>query len=451
MSASHQAVTSHPWHRSEWSMFLRVGVLGLMGVLAALEPEFQSTSRTHYDGQPDGYWPYWIWLAIGYGCSVLVAWWWGKRSNPAYAGWIQLGVDTILAAVIVQLSGGLSSEFSLLYLVAIAASASYGKPSQCWASLGACAITYCSLGAFELLNWIEVSHHNSAPLPLGSRLLAMARNLGAMLAITLFAARLTRNWQEAQHARIDAEKRQAQGRSKIQELQRDLAHSERMAAIGQLAATVAHEIRNPLAAMSGCVELLALDLEPKEKARLLEVINREVRRLNTTVQQLLDYARPGAPDKLPGDVVTVVSQVIEAFSQDPQRQTLSVIRTGVDTARGCFEHESIAQVLWNLLHNAAQAQQNQGCIEVRVGGDERHIELCVIDEGCGIDPEVSAKVFEPYYTTKSEGSGFGLAVVAKIVERHQGEIEIVPQTQGSCFLIRWPREIQASTTTRQAA
>lgn len=425
-------------------MLLRVGVLGLMGVLAAIEPEFHGVSGSHYNGETEGYWPYWIWLAIGYGSSVLLAWWWGKRSDPAYAGWVQLGVDTILAAVIVQLSGGLSSEFSLLYLVAIAASASHGKSSQCWVSLGACAITYCTLGTFELLNWIEVSPPNSEPLPYGSRLLAMARNLGAMLAITVFAARLTRSWQEAHHARINAEKRQAQGRSKIQELQRDLEHSERMAAIGQLAATVAHEIRNPLAAMSGCVELLALDLDAKEKARLLEVINREVRRLNTTVQQLLDYARPGTPDKLPGDLVTVVSQVIEAFGQDPQRQALQVVQTGVETALGCFEHESIAQVLWNLLHNAAQAQQNQGRIEVRVGGDEGHIELCVIDQGCGIDPEVSARVFEPYYTTKSEGSGFGLAVVAKIVERHRGEIEILPQAQGSCFSIRWPREAQAA-------
>lgn len=420
---------------SDWSMLLRVGVLGLMAILAALVPDLDSTPSD----QASSRWSYWAWLAIGYGLSVLAAWWWDKKSNPAHAGWIQLSVDTVLAAVVVQLSGGLASNFTLLYLVAIAASASRGSPSQVWGSFGASAITYSTLSCLELLDWVEVENTSQAPILLKSELWTIARNLGAMLAICLFAVRLTRMWQEAQRARLLAETRQAQGHSQIIELQQHLEQSERMAAIGQLAATVAHEIRNPLAAMSGCVQVLALPLDPQEKTRLLEIIDREIRRLDNTVQQLLDYARPSTHQKSEGDLVGVVKEVIDAFSLDPQRKGLQLNYEGPNQALGCFERESIAQLLWNLLHNAAHAQQNRGCIVIRVDQDEHELCLEVIDEGCGIDPEESMKVFEPYYTTKSEGSGFGLAVVAKIVQRHGGNIEIVPQTKGSCFSIRWPK------------
>lgn len=406
-----------------------------MAVLAAIDTG--SPTQPHTNTEAD--WSYWLWLAFGYGLTVLVAWWWDKRSEPKQAGWVQLSVDTMLAAVVVQLTGGISSEFALLYLVAIAASASHGSPQQCWGSMGACALTYTTLGGLELLDWIDTTPSAGPELSLNSKILTMARHLGAMLAITLFAARLTRMWQEAQNARLVAEKRQAQGRSKILELQKDLEHSERMAAIGQLAATVAHEIRNPLASMSGCVELLGEELEINERARVLEIIDREIKRLNTTVQQLLDYARPGAPQKTENHLAEVVCEVIEAFSQDPQRINLNIVQTGSTRVRGTFERESIAQLLWNLLHNAAHAQQNRGKIEVRVGEVEDLVELMVIDEGCGIDPEQSTRLFEPYYTTKAQGSGFGLAVVAKIVERHQGDIEIIPQERGSCFRIRWPK------------
>lgn len=435
------------FHRRDWTMLLRMGVLGLLAVLAAVEP----TASPSLPEEGTAHWSPWSWVALVYGFSILLAWWWDRGRHPSQSGWIQLGVDTMLAACVVQMSGGIRSDFSLLYLVAITGSATHGNPRQTWASFGACAITYSSLGLFELLDWVELAGQQDPSVSPQAKLLTMARNLGAMVAITLFTHRLTSLWQVAEQARADAERQQALGSSKILQLQRDLAQSERMAAIGQLAASVAHEIRNPLAAMSGCVELLALPLDPKEDARLREIIRREITRLDATVEQLLDFARPQTPAKARHDLAEVVREVIEAFSQDPQRSAIRIRYRGKEQLDLEFERQSIAQILWNLLLNAAQAQDNRGQIEIALEEDEREVRLCVLDQGCGIAVKDRERIFEPYYTTKSEGSGFGLAVVAKIVERHQGHIEILPQERGSCFVISLPKEASLEKTQQQAA
>jgi two-component system sensor histidine kinase PilS (NtrC family) len=250
--------------------------------------------------------------------------------------------------------------------------------------------------------------------------------------------------------------------SELRAMERHYKQAERLAAVGSLAAGIAHEIRNPLASISGSIELLRCTPAESEEGRaLMGIVTREIDRLNNLIRDLLDYTNPRPPELLELDLGELVSETTRVFQQDRElgdtQVALVIERDPAGTVpRVIGDPEKLRQVLWNLLRNAAQAaQEGGGHIELRLrhGGDV--IELSVADDGPGIPPEHLERIFDPFFTTKRGGTGLGLATVHSIVNDHRGVIDVRSQPgSGAVFTVLLPaphtREIKPSTLLRGA-
>ncbi len=240
-----------------------------------------------------------------------------------------------------------------------------------------------------------------------------------------------------------------------------LSRSARLAGIGELSASIAHEIRNPLAAISGSVEMLRSSLPAEVLAdgqgtRLMDIVLREIDRLNHLITDFLQYARPAPATLAPVDLGALVAQVVEAFGAAVRGDVELEFEQGDPTwVQG--DSKQLQQVLWNLLGNAQEAIEGKGRIAVRVrplgaGSQERipggrqdgdegppTAELLVSDTGSGIEDDALERVFDPFFTTRSEGTGLGLATVHRIVESHGGTVQVMSaKGQGTDFVIRFP-------------
>jgi two-component system sensor histidine kinase PilS (NtrC family) len=233
--------------------------------------------------------------------------------------------------------------------------------------------------------------------------------------------------------------------TELRRMQVQVERSERLASIGRLAAGIAHEIRNPLASISGSVEMLRHVPEADGESRqLVDIAVREVDRLNRLITELLDYARPRSEERQAIDLGELASEIAKVFEHERREAAVHVEVTaepgaGVEAAAG-----QLRQVLWNLLRNAAEAMPTGGTVQIRVGqqkidGAASATVLAVKDSGVGIKREDLAHIFEPFYSTKRGGTGLGLATVARIVEDHRGHIEIDSHPgDGTEFVVRFP-------------
>jgi two-component system sensor histidine kinase PilS (NtrC family) len=227
----------------------------------------------------------------------------------------------------------------------------------------------------------------------------------------------------------------------VRELERVLRRSERLTALGTLAASVAHEVRNPLAAISGCAELLDAEALNEEDQRLIRVIRRESARLADIVTELLDYTRPRKLQRSKLELGRALEELAESFRADPSHEEiellLSIPREPVEVE---LDLAQLTQVLWNLVRNGVQAMAGRGRLELGLQATGSHVRLSVRDFGRGIPVEDLDRIFEPFYSTTEGGTGIGLALVQRIVEEHGGEIEVFSSVgAGTRFVIELPR------------
>jgi signal transduction histidine kinase len=233
----------------------------------------------------------------------------------------------------------------------------------------------------------------------------------------------------------------------LKETQERLVRSERLASVGRLAAGLAHEIGNPIAAIIGLQDLLlAGGLERAEERDFLERMRRETERINRILRDLLQFARPGDEDPTretePGDVATAVSDTVALMS--PQRVAKEVeITAHIAPALPAvaLSREQLVQVLLNLLLNAAEACAAGGCVSVHASRLDDRVRLVVTDTGPGVDPAIVSRLFEPFVTTKEvgKGTGLGLAVCRGLVEGAGGTIQLDrAHAAGARFVIDLP-------------
>jgi len=222
---------------------------------------------------------------------------------------------------------------------------------------------------------------------------------------------------------------------------------ERLAALGELSAVVAHEVRNPLGVIFNAVSSLRRLLPGQGDAQmLLEILAEESEQLNRLVGELLEFARPRELSLQLEDVGRVIQDSLEAAASDPlrgQNPVRFVAEVEPDLPPVRMDRRLIRQALVNVAVNAAQAMPRGGTVRVSarkeswLGAFQLRIDLR--DEGGGIPPEVAPRIFEPFFTTKAKGTGLGLAVVKRIVEDHQGEVEVTSELgRGTTFTFRLP-------------
>jgi two-component system sensor histidine kinase HydH len=214
----------------------------------------------------------------------------------------------------------------------------------------------------------------------------------------------------------------------IKQLEAKVQHSEKLAAIGKLAAGVAHEIRNPLSSIKGFARFLARALkdQPQEQ-EYAEIMVKEVDRINSVVNDLLNFARPLEPDLKPTNVTELIEHTIRLVEADARSREVEISNNiSPDLGAQPLDANQITQALLNLMLNALQEAEAGGNIEVFAGLDDcgTRLRIVVEDDGPGVSHDTKKKIFEPFFTTREKGAGLGLAIVHKIVENHGGEIQM---------------------------
>lgn len=245
--------------------------------------------------------------------------------------------------------------------------------------------------------------------------------------------------QIVKQAEVILERRQREQRA----LEAQLNQAERLAALGEMTAGVAHEIRNPLGIISSTAELLKERLSRYEPDnRLAQIIVEEANRLNDKVTEFLDFARPRVPNLRPCALDKVLERSLEFLRPEIERLHIQVDRDyRLDGKLQLADPDLLHQAFLNLLLNAIQAMPEGGALKVAVasGPNGQGSEIRVQDTGEGIPPETLKKVFNPFFTTKERGSGLGLPIVKSIVESHQGTIQIDSTPgQGTVVVIQLP-------------
>lgn len=225
-------------------------------------------------------------------------------------------------------------------------------------------------------------------------------------------------------------------------LQDEMNRKEKLVALGHLAAGVAHEIRNPLSSIKGLAKYFA-ERAPAggEAHELAQVMAKEADRLNRVVSELLELVKPAHLSLQPVDLNAVIAHSLQLISQDAQNRAID-LQFAPDSALPLIQADPdrLTQVLLNLYLNAIHAIGNQGTIRVEAStsGTDR-VKIAVVDSGKGIAPEQLAAIFTPYYTTKADGTGLGLAVVQNIIEQHGGTIQVdSPAGKGATFTLWLP-------------
>jgi two-component system, NtrC family, sensor histidine kinase HydH len=235
----------------------------------------------------------------------------------------------------------------------------------------------------------------------------------------------------------------ARSMADLEDTQEKLVFQERLAAIGQMAAAVGHELRNPLAVLTNTLYLIRAGFSDEEEQRMGRHVDRAEREVGAAVvivESLLEFARAREPLDEPVDLGDLVE---EALSVAPPPEGVEVVHEGLESAPAVrADHQQLRQVLLNLITNAYQAMGGVGVLTVRAQSDpDTGVELAVSDTGSGMDSETLEHVFDAFFTRKAKGIGLGLAVTKRIVEAHGAAIAVESEPgAGTTFAITLPHE-----------
>jgi signal transduction histidine kinase len=228
-----------------------------------------------------------------------------------------------------------------------------------------------------------------------------------------------------------------------------LRRAERLSALGTLSAALAHEIRSPLSAMDGAIEILSRQqLSSERRGEFTEVMKREIGRLNSLLNQFLEFAQPRPPVRRRTDIQDLTNDVCKLVSELATAKRINLIRPDRE---GTFpkidtDPDQIKEVMLNLVMNACEAMPDGGKVEIFLESKPDQITVAIRDQGGGVSEQDLQRIFDPFYTTKNDGTGLGLSIAQRIMEQHGGRIEVERNPErGMTFTLVFPIEHQAGS------
>ncbi len=340
-------------------------------------------------------------------------------AKPALSSIIVI-MDAGFISLAIYLTSGFNTDFYLVYffIILIAAMRQELKGSLV---TGTIAITM-----YGLLVWKSTPDFQILNTPFLIRAIFL-------LLIATFSGYLAQRAKVHQDARGIAEKQ-------LEEIREQLLRSERLAIIGQLTASVGHELRNPLSVLQNSLYLLNLrlkDADEKVKKQLV-IMKREIFRSNEIISDLLDFSRKKKPSFAPTDLNQVIEGILPKVEVPKE---VEVVKKLGDVPKVMADGEQLQSVFINLVSNGVQAMPEGGTLTVKTTQNNGYVEAQISDTGGGISQENLEKIFEPLFTTKAKGLGLGLCVTKRFVENHGGMINIESKLNvGSTFTVRLPVE-----------
>jgi signal transduction histidine kinase len=226
-----------------------------------------------------------------------------------------------------------------------------------------------------------------------------------------------------------------------------MINAERFAAVGELATGLAHEIKNPLAGLSGALEVIGVDLKDSPRlSRVIGEMRHQVSRMARTMEGLLDFTRPTKAHLRSTDVNYALEKVLFLLRQQTRDQMVAFeVQLTADLPAALADSGQLEQVFLNVCLNAVQAMKGRGRLSLRTRADDDRVCVEIADDGPGIAPTVAANLFKPFHTTKPGGSGLGLALSARIVAEHGGQIGYhCPESGGTVFTVKLRRALAAN-------
>lgn len=358
---------------------------------------------------------------------------------------LEARIGTILAIVIELAlsfgitwdSGDVASSFYLLPLLpVVSAATNFGLRGTILATVAAVAVNFSQIIFIQETEYIPANQYPEFVLKM------LWFPLVGFLTYQLAKANREKT------LKLEATAKELAGANQsLKEAEAEVRRSERLAALGQLTAGLAHELRNPLGTMKSSAELLTRQVarENEIAKEMAGYIATEVDRTNSLITRFLDFARPQHLKIVPGDITALLDSVVARFERESgAASSVSVYKNySPDIPKVAFDGELLERALLNLLVNAAQASPAGSVVTIKTKAVETSagpgVEIAVIDRGSGIDPKHLESIFNPFFTTKSEGVGLGLAIVNKIIDEHGGQIAVESsQGDGSVFRVYLP-------------
>jgi two-component system sensor histidine kinase PilS (NtrC family) len=229
-------------------------------------------------------------------------------------------------------------------------------------------------------------------------------------------------------------------KNELQQMQDRVKRVEKLAAIGEIAAGLAHEIKNPLASLTGSIQLLREDFRyDADQERLMQIILREADRLGSLAHNFLLYARPPAGKAEPIELEKALLETAEFFEKDGSKDKRIITRKHlIPDIWVDMDPVHLRQILWNLLLNAADAIQGEGHIDIEMYAVKgKQVCIKISDDGCGIPRDVLQSIFDPFFTTKPNGTGLGLSIVHRIVDAYDARLDVESQPdKGTSFTLQ---------------
>ena len=374
--------------------------------------------------------PFYGLILASYALSVAYLALFRWNAHLRFQAYLQIVFDLLIISVLVYVSGGLNGNMYFLYVFAIAgASLVLGtRPAYLTASLAAVFFGFLADGMFYGL--IPYFHEGQAPdVSAGYVLYTIFTAWTLFFVMALLINYLSANLRRA--------------RGELAAAQHDLEIKERQAAAGRMSALIAHEIRNPLAAISGSIQVLKSELMlTDEQARLMDIVVGESRRVSQSIDQFLNLASPGKEAAMTFDVAEVAREtatMLRMSGELPESVDFSVRPDGV-RAEFYGSPSQFKQVFWNLFRNALRAMPEGGTLAVEISRDGRgRLDIRVADSGKGMTAEEQARMFEPFFTTFEGGQGLGMSVVRRIVDDYRGAIRVASgPDRGTVIALSFP-------------